>query len=171
MFKIFRRRATTPDPQKAPRWEDTLPPAETERIHRILNDFTTSALETYCAPDQHDYQLWHSGKLAPLVITTLLDRGRHFGPHVDHACKEEEPEVDLWEVGRLYPRWDQTIALAQLLGVRVRNLAHPEIHPHHHANRPARRMGPTVVILSFEPSAVDDVVKDAPQSMTPIQHP
>lgn len=171
VFKKFRRRATAPDPRKAPGWEDTLAPAETERIHRILADFNTSALETYCAPDDNDYQMWRSGKLVPLFITTLLDHGRHVGPQVDLACKAVEPDVDLWEVGRRYPRWDQTIALAQLIGVRVRNLAHPEIQPHHQPNRPHRRMGPAVVILSFEPSAVDDITKNAPPLMPSDGHP
>lgn len=170
VFKIFRRRATTPNPQKPPHWEDTLPLAETERIHRILADFNTSALETYCAPDDDDYQMWRSGKLVPLFITTLLNHGHHVGPRVDLACRAVEPEVDSWELGRLYPRWDQTIALAQLIGVRVRSLAHPEIQPHHHPNRPNRRMGPVVVILSFEPSAVDDITKNAPRLMPPDDH-
>ena len=54
-------------------------------------------------------------------------------------------------LGRVYPRWDQTVALARLLDVPVRILTHPDARPHHHANRPRRR---DLAILSFEPSAV-----------------
>ncbi|WFR70979.1 hypothetical protein P9209_16370 [Prescottella defluvii] len=45
------------------------------------------------------------------------------------------------------------MALARLLNVRVRILAHADAQPHHHENRPHRR-GPGLAILSFEPAAV-----------------
>lgn len=59
---------------------------------------------------------WAEGLVIPAHITLALDAGDHFGPEVDAACLAEEPEVDLWELGKLYPKWEQLVALAQLTG-------------------------------------------------------
>ncbi|WP_137725605.1 hypothetical protein [Prescottella subtropica] len=63
-----------------------------------------------------------------------------------------EPAVDRWEIGREYPTWDQTVALAQLLGVRVRDLTHLDADPKRET-RPRMRL-PGMAILSFDPEAV-----------------
>lgn len=170
IFRLFRLqgagRQTTHD--SAVEWQQLSPAGEDDRLRLIIDDFNATSRESFCAPEGHDYQLWRAGKLVPLMITTLLDRGRHTGPGVDRACNTKEPDVDLWEVGVRYPRWDQTVALAELVGVRVRTLAHPEGRPRHHSKRPRRRMGPGFAILSFEPSAVEKSTAHAPHV---IPHP
>lgn len=128
---------------------------ETARFRRIAEQFAVTG--PFTDPDDHERELWRAGKLIPWYITALLDHGGHVGPQVDLACHAQEPEVDRWEAGQLYPTWDQTVALARLLDVRVRDLTHPEAAPRHHADRPARRLH-GVAILSFEPAAVDAAI-------------
>jgi hypothetical protein len=62
------------------------------------------------------HRLWAEGMVAPCMITAALDMHQMYGPEVDAACNAAEPEVDLWEAGKLYPRWDQLCALAELTG-------------------------------------------------------
>jgi hypothetical protein len=45
-----------------------------------------------------------------------LDAQALYGPEVDKACGAEEPDVDLWEAGKLYPTWRQVLMLAELTG-------------------------------------------------------
>lgn len=59
---------------------------------------------------------WAAGLVIPDHITVALDMGGHYGPEVDSACLAAEPEVDLWEAGQLYPRWEQVRALSRLTG-------------------------------------------------------
>lgn len=59
---------------------------------------------------------WEAGLIAPYLITTALDMCRLDGPGIDEACGVEEPTVDLWESGLVYPTWEQLCALAQLTG-------------------------------------------------------
>lgn len=70
--------------------------------------------------NQRAYQLWRAGKVVPYRITVALDSLGLFGPEVDEACGVEEPAVDKWESGSLYPTWDQLRALAKLCGVTER---------------------------------------------------
>lgn len=171
MFSRIRRRSNGPEtspPQNGdptPRWAAGLPSSQVVRVQRILDDVQATEPQPYGSPTESEYQLWRAGQLSPFLITGHLDRGRHVGPSVDIACKAQEPEVDLWETGWVYPRWDQTVALAELVGVRVQHLAHLEIVPQHHPDRPQRRSGRSLMILSFEPSAVKDVTADAPLDM------
>lgn len=72
--------------------------------------------------EQTAHRLWRAGQLCPERITMLLDMHGLYGPEVDAACNAEEPEVDLWEAGKLYPRWDQVLALAALCEVTPRFL-------------------------------------------------
>lgn len=60
------------------------------------------------------HRRWHAGLLVPHRITTALDIRRLDGPEVDAACGVEEPGVDLWELGLLYPEWEQALKLALL---------------------------------------------------------
>lgn len=57
---------------------------------------------------------WAAGMVVPHNITLALDTLGLEGPEVDLACNAREPEVDMWEAGKLYPRWDQLVALAEL---------------------------------------------------------
>lgn len=64
------------------------------------------------------YQRWRAGEVSPDRITQALDLLE--GPEVDVACRAREPEVDQWETGERYPRWDQLVALAALTGFQPR---------------------------------------------------
>jgi hypothetical protein len=59
---------------------------------------------------------WAMGLVIPAHITIALDALDLYGPEVDAACLAREPEVDEWEAGRLYPQWEQVVALAALTG-------------------------------------------------------
>lgn len=62
---------------------------------------------------------WAAGLTIPYMITRYLDYRGLDGPEVDRACGVEEPTVDLWEAGRVYPTWEQLTALADLCRVPV----------------------------------------------------
>lgn len=62
------------------------------------------------------YPRWRAGGVVPAAITFALDALGLYGPEVDRACGAEEPAVDLWEAGKLYPTWEQLCALADLTG-------------------------------------------------------
>ncbi|MFI8977075.1 hypothetical protein ACIGO9_29630 [Nocardia asteroides] len=79
------------------------------------------AHEEVAAPEREaeGKRLWAAGLLVPAAITVALDRKELYGPEVDRACGAEEPAVDHWEAGILYPTWEQTRLLAQLCDVAV----------------------------------------------------
>ncbi|AWZ24755.1 hypothetical protein CEJ39_11705 [Rhodococcus pyridinivorans] len=89
-----------------------------------------------------------------------MSLGGHFGPEVDAACLAEEPAVDRWEAGIEYPSWEQTVALARFLDVRVRDLAHPTPSPAPRGPCPRLKIS-GLAILSFEPAAVSAVTAGA----------
>ena len=60
---------------------------------------------------------WEAGKVAPWRITHAL--GDLNGPGVDRECGVEEPTVDHWELGIVYPTWRQLELLAVLTGYPV----------------------------------------------------
>lgn len=70
--------------------------------------------------DLHDssnagaFEAWRDGLVSPWAITAALDMRALYGPEVDHACGVEEPAVDQWEAGQLYPSWEQLQALSRL---------------------------------------------------------
>jgi hypothetical protein len=74
------------------------------------------------ADDAVAYKLWRAGELRPYRITIALDARGLYGPEVDEACGAAEPDVDLWEAGKLYPTWEQVLLLAKLTGVTPRLL-------------------------------------------------
>ncbi len=57
---------------------------------------------------------WVAGAMLPSQITAAL--GDLEGPEVDQACGVEEPTVDHWELGLVYPTWGQVLKLAELTG-------------------------------------------------------
>lgn len=59
---------------------------------------------------------WAAGEVVPAAITIALDAAGLEGPEVDVACGAQEPDVDRWEAGELYPTWDQLCLLADLTG-------------------------------------------------------
>ena len=128
-------------------------------LEEIFRNSPWATRDSFSEPDEAERELWRTGKLVPAYISRLLDKAHLFGPDVDVACNAVEPEVDLWEVGRLYPRWDQTVALAKLLDVPVRALAHPDAKPEALESRPRERRTPGfAVIASFDPEAVKRTV-------------
>jgi transcriptional regulator with XRE-family HTH domain len=68
---------------------------------------------------------WTAGQVVPHRITLALDSCRLDGPEVDEACGVQEPAVDRWERGTLYPTWDQLCALALLTDFPVAFFAEP----------------------------------------------
>jgi hypothetical protein len=62
--------------------------------------------------------LWLHGMVRPYRITMFLDANDLYGPEVDAACGVDEPTVDLWEAGKVYPTWDELQALARLCMVQ-----------------------------------------------------
>ena len=69
---------------------------------------------------------WQTGVLRPTAITLAFDAqaggGRaalfsaspFVGDWVDEACGAQEPAVDRWEQGLLYPTWEQVCRLSAL---------------------------------------------------------
>lgn len=89
------------------------PPAETEQ--------GTGAAVGDPRPSVHDsaYAAWRRGEVNPCALTMALDSRGLYGPQVDIACGVQEPAVDQWEAGALYPSWEQLLALAVLTGFPV----------------------------------------------------
>lgn len=65
------------------------------------------------------HKAWKAGLARPDMITQGLNFRDLYGPEVDRACGVEEPTVDLWEAGRVYPTWEQLTALAALCELPV----------------------------------------------------
>ncbi len=105
--------------------------AETARFCRIAEQFAVPG--PFTDPDEDDRELWRAGKLVPWYISTLLDHGSHVGPQVDLACRVQEPDVDRWEAGHLYPMWENRRArqASQRPGTRS--------HPPRGDSSPSRR--------------------------------
>lgn len=55
---------------------------------------------------------WEAGLVRPYLLSLWMNHRGVEGPEVDAACGVPEPTVDLWEEGRVYPTWDQLLALA-----------------------------------------------------------
>lgn len=77
-------------------------------------------------PDaRKSHDRWAVGQTVPCRITLALDIARLEGPEVDAALGVEEPAVDRWERGTLYPTWDQLCALAILTDFPVAFFTEP----------------------------------------------
>lgn len=114
---------------------------------------------------------WERGDVVPHRITLALDLGQHYGPGVDRACGVEEPAVDQWEAGILYPTFEQLLALAELTAFPIGFFLMPEdgeIHAlgpgiafvcfrSHPSWNP--RVEIPAPILAFTPAAVDAAVR------------
>lgn len=90
---------------------------DSERAARARSRAHTAQVST--VRRQHARERWRRGLVRPDAITAALDLGRLYGPQVDEACGVEEPAVDMWETGELYPSWDQLLALSALTGFPV----------------------------------------------------
>lgn len=85
------------------------------RLRRASNARTAAIVQMETARAK---QLWAAGLVRPYLITAALDAKGLYGPEVDEACGVEEPTVDLWEAGQVYPTWEQLCALAELCQAR-----------------------------------------------------
>lgn len=63
--------------------------------------------------------VWEFGELSPYKLTLWMDYRGINGPEVDHHCGVEEPTVDQWEAGTVYPTWEQLLALAEFCQIPV----------------------------------------------------
>jgi hypothetical protein len=59
---------------------------------------------------------WRRGKVRPYLITRALDLANLHGPDVDAMVGAEEPDVDNWEAGTLYPSLQQLRLLSEVSG-------------------------------------------------------
>lgn len=67
--------------------------------------------------DEEAKHRWEAGLVVPHYISVALDAQGLYGPEVDEACGANEPDVDRWEAGELYPTWEQLCLLAELTEV------------------------------------------------------
>lgn len=119
------------------------------------------------ADDRIAYKLWRAGELQPYLITTALDAMNLFGPEVDRACGAEEPDVDLWEAGKLYPTWRQVQLLAKLTGNTPRLLCtrREPLRPEHTSMRFHMPIDDRPPVWEFDVDAVKRTVGEAPFEM------
>lgn len=92
-------------------------PEQTDRLATVV-DLAPRRARSYAAAAQNQaaYRDWEAGLISPYLITTALDMCALHGPAGDEACGVEEPTVDQWESGLVYPTWEQLCALAALTG-------------------------------------------------------
>lgn len=119
------------------------------------------------ADDRIAYKLWRAGELQPYLITLALDAMGLHGPEVDRACGAEEPAVDLWEAGKLYPTWRQVLLLAKLTGKSPRFLCtrREPLRPEHTSMRFHMPLDDRPPVWEFDMDAVRRTVGDAPFEM------
>lgn len=91
---------------------------ETDGTLAAVVDLAPRRARSYAAAAQNQAARvdWEAGLISPYLITTALDMCALHGPEVDEACGVEEPTIDLWESGLVYPTWEQLCALATLTG-------------------------------------------------------
>ncbi|MFC7344574.1 hypothetical protein [Saccharopolyspora griseoalba] len=129
------------------------------------------------------YQDWVAGRVVPHRITLSLDFRGLQGPEVDAACKAREPEVDQWEAGIVYPRWDQLVALAELTGCEPGWFSQPvrpedlvELHETSlwfHLSDAERQLylrDDTQPVLAFPAEVVDARMRGEPSPLVPQHH-
>lgn len=114
------------------------------------------------------YRLWRAGEVKPYMITRCLDLHGLDGPEVDTACGAQEPDVDLWEAGKLYPTWRQLRFLADLCMTTPRFLcmAREVLTVENTSLRFHGHNAPTPPpVWAFETQAVQATVGNAPFEM------
>jgi len=87
-----------------------------QAIRRARAHYPQPTEAVRAATEADGRRLWAGGQLRPGRITDALDYRNLFGPEVDEACGVEEPTVDHWELGIVYPTWQQVLALSKLTG-------------------------------------------------------
>lgn len=116
------------------------------------------------ADDKVAYRKWAAGLMVPRRISFALDEHELYGPEVDIACKAQEPDVDRWEAGELYPTWEQVLALAELTGTTPRFFMESGWEPEPPAETSLR--------FHLPPSALNDppsVTRFAPEAIAAMK--
>jgi hypothetical protein len=116
------------------------------------------------------YKLWRAGELRPYRITMALNARGLYGPDVDVECGASEPDVDLWEAGKLYPTWEQVLLLAKLTGVTPRLLCTrgPDLRISDTSLRfHGFRDDPEPPVTSYPPEVVAATMAEAPGTVVP----
>jgi hypothetical protein len=89
-------------------------PAEWEARRRGLVTGKNQARAARQRTEDEARRMWEAGRIIPARITAALDLHGLEGPQVDIDCGAMEPDVDHWELGILYPTWEQFVKLATL---------------------------------------------------------
>ena len=95
---------------------ERLDPHEAERTRKAILKQRNEYRQMRERQEAEARQLWAHGEVKPFLITARLNVRELYGPEVDAACGVAEPTVDLWEAGKVYPTWDQMLALSELCG-------------------------------------------------------
>ena len=113
------------------------------------------------------FEEWKAGALLPWRCTLVLDAARAEGAWVDIACGADEPEVDLWEAGKLYPSWENTVRLAALANIPLEELLSREgLGPDTSFVRCGNAIFAKELRQSFLPALVDLTVAADPRRAT-----
>lgn len=142
--------------------------ARRRRAHRARNRAEAEAARNNAC------EQWAAGKLVPAKITNALDWCGLYGPEVDEAVHAREPDVDNWEAGLLYPRWDQVEALSALTGFPVSFFVKPvrlswmQTSMIYHL-KPGQQAQKNPV-LSFNQYAIDARMRGEPSPVVPQFH-
>lgn len=123
-----------------------------------------------------------AGQVLPWRITTALNSRGLYGPEVDAACGVEEPAVDLWEKGKLYPTWEQLRLLAGITGYPIGYFSRPgePVDPedtslaiHERAKLGARYVAAKPPVLAFTAQALVNagILPGTPDTNGSTQHP
>lgn len=137
-----------------PKWGKAgrrLDPKEAERRR------TTILARKYRDAASHERDLararsnWAAGLVVPWRITIALDAKSLYGPEVDEACDAQEPDVDRWEAGYLYPTWEQLLLLAELTRCTARFFTMHDVQPLPAAATSLRFHVPPKDLPTYEP--------------------
>ncbi|WP_433717032.1 hypothetical protein ACQP2U_42520 (plasmid) [Nocardia sp. CA-084685] len=139
---------------------------EAARRARAHNSGKNATAAAQAAAEAEGRRGWEAGLVTPWRITHALDMRELYGPEVDKACGVEEPAVDHWELGILYPRWKQFTALAELTGFAVDWFSLPgdpirveETSMWWHLKPSERAAIDDRIVLRFQPGAITDTLR------------
>jgi hypothetical protein len=153
-----------------------LAPEEVEQRDRAVRSRRNREASDDRRREETAYRLWRHGELRPCWITHALDFRGLYGPEVDEACGAKEPDVDLWEAGKLYPTWEQLLLLAKLTRYPLGAFTRRELPLPFEATSLRFHMlydERTEPVVDFAPDAVAKVVAGYPERLgaSPVGEP
>lgn len=111
-------------------WAKVGPPP---KDHRLGVMAAAAANPSAVEADQPDaFTAWSAGALRPWRLTAVFKRtGIAKGDWVDVACNAaaEVQEVDLWEAGGVYPKWEHVVRFAALSDTPLAELLRDDDDP------------------------------------------